>query len=328
MKAILFLAVLVIAAQSNPITELYRGFISNLPMETELKNSIMNDGLECLHQTEGVLKWAVRLIQQDLLKGRNFLEAIKEILYTEELIMHRIAPQCVMTSQRIGRFLQENSGIHRIFELGLTDPQVKIIHAEIYQTLARVVEDLVYNRGFAAGEKLATSFKLAFYMIIPELPVIEVDYSDPAPLDEEKFYNEFIATFFRELGASEAQVNGYVSCSKAVVPVLGKVFSNPILHRGQFLPAMTAFLDGSLEIIDTLQKCEKIDFNPVKKVIGLFMRNPVEFLVKLGTNSLFQRVDIAKAEYAVLDHGLRRDYTNTGKDLVKMVKAYLKDIVF
>ena len=220
MKAILFLAVLVIAAQSNPIHELYRGFISNLPMETELKNSVMNDGLECLHQ----FTWVIRLVQHDLLEGKNFMEAIKEVLYIEDLLKQKVVPQCLMTSQRIWKFFQENRGNPKLYFS--SESELILFEAKMMQTLGRAVEDLIYNRGFQAGEKMADFMKFGFNMIDPELPQVEPDdsYLYLFIILEEKAIRELLPSLFKELGGNEAQINGCVSCVKDLISFIKNQF--------------------------------------------------------------------------------------------------------
>jgi len=328
MKAILFLAVLVIAAQSNQLAQLYRGFISNIPMEAELKNSVMNDGLECIHQTEGMLMWVVRIIQKDIISGKNYLEAIKEFLYAEDMLSHHIAPQCLMTYQRIRKFMRENAANVRV---DFNDRyEFSLLKAKLVQTFARSIEDMFSGRGFNAGEKLATFYKLGDGLMDPELPKIaDLDWDKYVPFNEERFINEFIPSFFRELGASETQINGYVYCVKTLIPVFRKAFSNRALYSGQFLPAVTAFLEGALEIVDALQKCERqVDLVPFQRLFGLFMSHPVKFLVMTNISPLLEFFTITEAQFNLNVHSNQGEYVLAGKDAAKIVKAHFRGIAY
>jgi len=328
MKANLFLAVLVIAAQSNPITELYRGFISNLPMEPELQNSIMNDGLECLEITESNLMFVAYMFQHNILPGKKIDLAFQAIFNAGVRYAREVVPQCKKTLERIWDFLYETQRVNSKYYYERSEAY--LYEAKLAQTFARAVEDLLFNRGYESGEKLATIYKFIGNLIDHELPhIASPDWDKYVPFNEERFINEFIPSFFRELGANEVQVNGYVFCIKTLLPVIRKAFSNPALNSGKFLPAANAFLEGTLEIIDALEKCERqVDHVPLQKLFGLFMIRPVEFLVRVSANTLLEKFAIIEAQLNMDLHGRQGEYDLAGKDFAKMAKAFLKGAVY
>jgi len=164
----------------------------------------------------------------------------------------------------------------------------------------------------------------------PELSKIaDLDWDKYVPFNEERFINEFISTFFRELGASKAQIDGYVFCAKTLLPVIKKALSNPALHSHQFLPAVTALLEGTLEIIDAVQKCEKqVDFFPFQKLFGLFMSHPVKFLVWTNINQILDLLTITEAHLNMSVHSNHGEYVLAGKEFAKIVKIYLNGIAY
>jgi hypothetical protein len=327
MKAILFLAVLLVAANSSPVHEIFRGFVSSLPMNTEFKNSVINGGLECINSSENVIMRLFMSLQKDI-NEKHFAQALQEVMVAVDLLEHQIAPQCLMTYQQIVMLFMQRMGA---FKLDISNPAAPMLFAgKLIQTFGESVEALAYMRPFNAGEKIANMLMTAFGLMDMGLPkVAQFNYSSFTPFDGERFINKFVPAFLKELGANEYQVNSTTACARDMFNVTKGALINPALHSPDFFVGFPALLEGLMKITDSLNRCNKmVDFSPVQKIFGLFMRYPAQFVMKYYMNDILQKLTVVENEWNFGVHMQHGDYTLAGKALANVIKMELKDIAF
>jgi hypothetical protein len=325
MKAVLFLAFLVFAAQAQtPIHELYQGFINNLPLESNLKQSLYSQGMECLNSAVGLIADYLPRIQRDV-QSKQFFDILKVIVFAEDAFEHKIAPQCVGAYQQLAQVLAQNS---RQPNIDFYEYQnVLLFQATVQQELARAFETVLSNRFYEAGAKLAHTVAIAAGMVNVELPKI-AQFGTYTPYNEEKFIREYIAGAMGELGANGLQINQVTRCVQGLVNSTKAAFSNPALHYGDRLSAVHAFLEGALMVTDSFHLCQEVDFTPIAQFAQLFKMYPIQMIVKIALNGYTNRVAIMENAFNISPHTHNGEYFLAGKDFAKQIKAQLKDIVY
>ena len=128
-------------------------------------------------------------------------------------------------------------------------------------------------------------------------------------------------------GGNNVQVNEWISCLKGLYPAIERAFAlKYILIDEPSDRAKIIILETALGVTEALQKCERqIDFTFAKRGFESFMGHPLKFALKGLVNAILERYTIVKAN---LNQDGGNDPVITGKNLAKIVKAYLNDIVF
>jgi len=328
MKAILFLAVLVLAAQSNPLNEVYQSFLNNLPMNAEQKNYLTISGASCLNSAQELIMTTFSSVQRDI-QGKNIIALLKDVILAEDALENKIVPQCISTFQiLVSYFQRSNQTSSSRFEENFSEFILR--DSYVSQNLARALESLARNQFANAGKLLADALKAQYYIMKPELgEVVQRNYTKYTPFDEERFIREFVSSLLKELGANQNQINGTVACVRDLVNVTKTVIANPALHRGDKFTAVHAFLESAMMITDSLHRCEQeVDLNPLQQLAGLFMRYPLQLVFRVYINGYLEKLTMARSMMNFNEHGAQGDYTLAGKDLADWVKANLREIVY
>jgi len=298
MKVLLLLAVFALATQvhNSEVTEFYRTFVNNIPMDTQTRNQIMNDGLDCINLATNALINAVGKVQQDVYK-KDLINLLRDVIGSVEVLEKNVLPKCAQTYMELAFYLQTHAGDKQLDSTA----KIQLFQARLVQLMAKTVLDTTGHDSSVVAKDLAVLVDTAFGLIDANLPtVMEFDFSKYVPMTEEKALPLFFKGFFNGLGVYDSdKINGTTQCVLGVISSLKTIFSNPALQRGDFYTKANIFLDSLMPLTDSFERCQKlntVDMSMFARVLLLIKEYPVLSLAKIASNSALNLPNVMAAE--------------------------------
>jgi hypothetical protein len=331
MKALLFLAVFALATQvhNSEITEFYRTFVNNIPMDTQSKNQIMNDGLECINLAQNAIFAAVGKVQQDLYNN-NVINALRDVIGSAEVLEKVVLPKCAQTYMELAFYLQSHADHSKLDSM----VKIQLFQTKMISLFAKTALNAVggANSG-AVAKDLAILVDTAFGLIDANLPtVMEFDYSKYVPMVEEKALPLFFKGLFNGLGVYDnAKIEGTSQCVLSVISSLKTIFTNPALQRGDFYTKANTFLDSLMPLTDSFEKCQKlntVDMEMFKRLITMFKTYPLLTFMRIQTNTLLEYPDIMANQINVGVLMTQGQYEQAGQLYANIVRTVYTGILF
>jgi len=331
MKALFLLAVFLCAANSSLLPELFQVVVSNLQMGPERTKIVLKNGVNCIDSVGRYIAPLIEGIPRDF-EEKNFIKILQNILTVEEIFEHQIVPQCYTVYQEIHNFLKENSNSKGASKINFRNQfNVMIFLAHERQLLAEIIKAVIMEDMHLAGKKVAQFLKEEFGLVDFDIPQVYpyINEYEITTKSKETIRREFCLSFFRELGAGEKEINNYASCVNDFVETTQKAFMNPSVYRGDSLTRFSAIIEGLLKMTDSLHRCEQtVDFSPIYKLFGVFMRDPARFSVQVAMNYVLEGENIALHYGNTAVHTLHGNFAEAGRSFAKDFKALFKGIVY
>jgi len=330
MRALLFLAVFALATQvhMSELTEFYRTFLNNIPMDTENKNILMNQGLDCLNHLSDVVVGTVNNLQYDL-GSKDYITALRHLIASEQVLEKIVVPNCIFTAWELSSYLKHEGKFNN------NDSNVKylIFQTRLVQLMGQVAVDALNKQPNAVAKDLATFISTASGLIDPQLPtVLEFDSSKYVELNEKVAIPQFLKGFFTEIGITDmAKINGTSQCAIDIIETLKIVAANPAIHRGDFYTRANAFLDSFMNVTDSFERCKKlntVDTPIFEKFIRMFKQYPALSIFRIFANTVMALPDVTASEFNINVYILQGQYELAGRLYAQNLRTQYDGIMF
>jgi len=330
MRALLFLAVFALATQvhMSELTEFYRTFLTNIPMDTENKNILMNQGLDCLNHLSEVVVGTVNNIQYDL-GSKDYITALRHLIASEQVLEKMVVPQCIFTAWELSFYIQHEGKFNN------KDSNVKyfIFQSRLVQLLGQVAVDALNKQPNAAAKDLAVFISTAAGLMDPQLPtVLELDYSKYVEMNDKVAIPQFLKGFFTEIGITDlAKINGTSQCALDIIETIKIVATNPALQRGDFYTRANAFLDSFMNVTDSFERCKKlntVDTPIFEKLVRMFKQYPALSIIRVFANTIMDLPHVAASEFNMNIYMLQGQYELAGRLYAQNLRTQYNGVMF
>lgn len=304
MKVLVFLSICVLLSQAHvpDFTDFFKKFVSRLPMKTELKAEIENNGLVCLNLTS-------QIISQDFT-----ISSVKELLETVHIVEDTLFPRCLKTYNQIISFFEENANLSQIN----TPAKAELFNAKLIQIGARVFIELFENRNLNAAQDLTLFLETAFGLIRVYLPpTLELNSTRYTAFNLEKALPPLLKGFFVALGVqNEVKINNTIQCIQGISQSIEPILS----QRG----------DSWMMIIDAFERCdqlETINFDAVKSFIETVKSHPGESFLKMAGSAVMQLPTMKQSEINMKVYLKQGDYELAGQQFALILLSIYEGIL-
>jgi hypothetical protein len=323
MKAILLLAVFALACQAHlDVAEFYRGVISNMPMETEAKNIIMNNGLDCVnwsfHATAAYAQTMLEHIQE-----KNIIALLKDYESAKQLLENTVGPKCAVVAQQLAIFFGQYAATHPKPNFnGLDYP---FYQSNIIQLAGKALQQLAMGQTFEAGNEVGAIIRIISGMEKPTIPKTpEFSFEKWVRYDEQKFITEFAAGLSKSLAIHDETVA--VAATKTMlelIQVLNDAQNAPAFHTNNALFKIQGIVEIVTKISDIIHRC------PVHKEIfrsigPVFKAYPGLATLHVFSNIVLENPTIVANYMSVIIYSMQGEYQLAGETLGAELKVLFK----
>jgi len=297
-------------------TDFFSKFVSRLPMKTELKAEIANNGLACLNVTSQIISQS---FHQDLT-----VSSVRELLEKVQLVEEKTLPRCLQTYNQIMSFFEENANLSQIN----TPAKAEMFKAKLIQIGARVFIELYQNQTLDAAQDLTLFLETAFGLIHVYLPpTLEFNPARGVPFSREKATPLFLKGFFTALGVqNQAKINGTIQCIQDISHNTELLLNQLTSKREDFFTQVNLLLDNAMLITDAFERCdklEKINLDAVKSLIETVKSHPGESFLKMAGSAIMQLPTIKQSEINMKVYLKQGEYELVGQQFaLNLLRVY------
>jgi len=297
-------------------------------MDTENKNILMNQGLDCLNHLSEVVVGTVNNLQYDL-GSKDYITALRHLIASEQVLEKIVVPNCILTAWELSSYLKHEGQFNN------NDSNVKylIFQTRLVQLLGQVAVDALNKQPNAVAKDLATFISTASGLIDPQLPtVLEFDDSNYVEFNEKVAIPQFLKGFFIGIGITDmAKINGTSQCALDIIETLKVVATNPAIHRGDFYTRANAFLDSFMNVTDSFERCKKlntVDTPIFEKFIRMFKQYPALSIFRIFANTVMALPDVTASEFNINVYILQGQYELAGRLYAQNLRTQYDGIMF
>jgi hypothetical protein len=325
MKAILCFALLAFVAQAHfDLTEFYRGAVSNLPLTTEQKNKITNDGLDCLHLYANIFGNFVVSVQHDI-KNKNIEGAVRDILAIAKVFEGHVEPTCVNVVATILNLVEQ-------YKESMPNKKYDyIMHESIMIQLAgETIKNLAHGQSFTAGQSLATIFEIYTGMFKPTLPKTEeLSFEKWAKYEPERFVLEFSTEMAKTVGLDQGAAFRTAQCAKSFVNTYHEVFNSSKIHSNNKLVQLEGYLTAFTSLYQVVKEVECHDaLNVIKRIVAPFERYPVPAFFQLVSNFVMENPTLLQQYMNFVVYAIHGEYKLSGQAAGNDIVTLFKNLAF
>ncbi len=331
MRALLFLAVFALATQvhNSEITEFYRTFLNDIPMDAQIRNEIFTDGLECINLAQNALISTIGKIQQDV-NNKNLINLLRDAVGSAEVFEITVLPKCGRAFMKLAYYLQTHVNISQID----TTTKRQFLQFRLIQLMTKTVLNTLGGASSdAVAKDLAVLVDTAFGLIDANLPTLmEFDMDRYVNYDEHKALPPFLKGLFNEIGIYDSvKINTTAQCVLTVTDALKIIFSNPAIYRGDFYTRANVFLDSLMPLTDAFETCQRLDTVEMvhfKQLITTLKDYPTPTLFYILTNTALNLPEIMANLCDMGVNNLHGDYEQAGRLYAQNLKTIYRNVVF
>jgi len=319
MKAIIVFALLVLASQAQllELTEVYRSFVANLPVDSHTKNDLTNSGLECLTIGGAIAVNFAERFQQNIEKS-DYISSVRNVLSFGKMVQEKVIPTCQVSVTKFAMFAAFNARPPQI-DMKNQALALQLFQAKLIQLSGNFVATLISGDNIAAGKELALVASSALGLTKVDLPkALETDPSKLVPINFEKLIPEFIKGFLATFGIEDQSlIDGLIGCANDVVNTVERAAMNHNVFGGNFFNSANAMLDSFSAVNDAFERCtttvHKVDLNALFNFSQILSDHPFQTFTTYLLNYVQQLPEIINEQNSFQVYLNQGQYELAGK---------------
>jgi len=291
-------------------------------METEAKNIIMNNGLDCVNWSfNAVVAYANTMIGH--IQNKDLLALLKDVESAQQLLQNTVGPKCNVAVQQLAIFFGQWASTHE--KPHFHGSNYPFYQAALIQHTGRALQQLAMGETFAAGDEVGTIIRIILGMQEPLIPkTAEFSFDKWVKYDEQKFVTEFAAGLSNSLSIHNETIA--VEATKTLIELvnaLNEVEFAPAFRSNSLLVKAQGLLSFFEKISGIFHKC------PVRKEIfrsiaQTFKAHPGLASFQVIANIVLENPTIVQNYMNLIIYTMQGEYQLAGESLGEDLKMLFR----
>lgn len=323
MKAVLILAVFALACQAHfDAAEFYRGVIFNLPMETEAKNIIMNNGLDCVNWGFNAAAAYTQTIIEHI-QNKDLLGLLRDYEGAKQLLQTTVGPKCNVVAQQLAVFFGQWAATHE--QPNFYGSAYPFYHAALIQHTGRALQQLAMGETFAAGNEVGTIIRIITGMEKPVVPqTAEFTFEKWTKFDEQKFVAQFAAGLSNSLSIHNETIA--VEATKTMLELVNTINEfefSPAFKSDSLLVKLQAIAAFIQKVTETINNCP-VHKEIVRSIAPTFKAHPGLASLQVIFNIVLENPTVIQNYMNIVINSIIGEYQLAGQSLGEELKVLFR----